>query len=188
MHKEAREGHKLYPTTFGKVKEPLMRVTQVWRAFEPDSIPNVFHYSWTGDELKQSPLNSPTVFNFFRPDYRQPGTLNMQDLKAPELQIIDESAIITITNRLLANSSWAHNYQSDPSSKHIVLNIDYEMQLQQDANKLLDHLDRVLLGGQMSPELRQITADLMDETYRDSQSVADAIFLISSSPEAAVQR
>jgi len=75
----------------------------VWRAFQPESIPRNFNYGFVNDEIRQSPLNSPTVFNFFRPDYRQPGSLNMQDLKAPELQIIDESAIITLTNRLLAN-------------------------------------------------------------------------------------
>jgi len=188
LHREAREGHKTNPNTFGKVKEPLLRITQLWRAFEPDSIPAGFNYSWAGNELRQSPLNSPTVFNFFRPDYRQPGTLNMQDLKAPELQIIDESAIITLTNRLLANSIWSHNYKSDPSTRHIAINIDNEMQLAAEPEKLVDHLDRVLLGGQMSPGLRTVALELMNEQRRESSRVVNAIFLIASSPEAAVQR
>jgi len=188
MHKEAREGHNLYPTTFGKIKEPLLRVSQLWRAFEPKTIPSNFNYGWVGNELRQSPLNSPTVFNFFRPDYRQPGTLNMQDLKTPELQVIDESAIITLTNRMMANSLWSNNFSSDPSSKHIAINIDYEMQLEPDPEKLVDHLDRMLLGGQMSTGLRDITMDVIANHNRESKRVLEAIFLIASSPEAAVQK
>jgi len=188
MHREARQGAELYPTTFGKIKEPLLRVTGVWRAFEPTHIPNAFNYGWANNELRQAPLNAPTVFNFFRPDYRQPGTLNMQDLKSPELQIIDESAIITLTNRLLANTLWSHNYMSDPNSKHIAINIDHEMQLEPDPEKLVDHLDRLLLGGYMSPGLRALTLELISESNRESQKVVEAIFLIASSPEAAIQR
>ncbi len=187
MHKEARLGSELYPTTFGKVKEPLLRVSGVWRAFQPERIPDNFNYGWVHKEIQQSPLNSPTVFNFYRPDYRQPGTLNMQDLKTPELQIIDESGIITLTNRLLANTLWANNFTADQNSKAIAINIDHEMQLVQDAEKLVDHLDRMLLGGSMSQGLRKATLTLIANTTRDSNKVVNAIFLIASSPEAAIQ-
>jgi len=188
MHEEARNGATLNPTTFGKVKEPLLRVTNVWRAFPPKDIPNGFNYGWVHNELRQSPLNSPTVFNFFRPDYRQPGALNMQDLAAPELQIIDESGIITLTNRLVANTLWSNNFTSDSDSESIVINIDHEMELEPDPERLVDHLDRILLGGTMSSELRTITLKLINDTNRASNKVVDSIFLIASSPEAAIQR
>lgn len=188
MHSEARLGATTNPTTFGKVKEPLIRITNVWRAFQPASIPAQFNYGWVGDELRQSPLNSPTVFNFFRPNYLQPGTLNMQNLKSPELQIIDESAIITLTNRLLANTLWANNYMSDPDSDSIAINIDYEMQLEPNPEALVNHLDRLLLGGNMSSGLRDVAMQLINETNRQSNKVIDTIFLIASSPEGAIQR
>lgn len=188
LHEEARLGASLYPSTFGKVKEPLIRVTNVWRAFQPERIPKNFNYGWVHNEIQQSPLNSPTVFNFYRPDFRQSGTLNMQDLKSPELQIIDESGIITLTNRLLANTLWANNYTADPNSDSIVINIDHEMQLEPNPEKLVDHLDRLLLGGSMSAGLRSATLKLIAETNRESKKVVDAIFIIASSPEAAIQR
>jgi len=188
MHKEAREGATANPTIFGKVKEPLLRVTNIWRAFAPEKIPDGFNYGWVHNELRQSPLNSPTVFNFFRPDYHQPGTLNLQELATPELQIIDESGIITLTNRIVANTIWSNNFMSDPNSDSIAINIDHEMQLEPDPNTLIDHLDRLLLGGTMSTGLRDITMNLIDETSRASNKVVEAIFLIASSPEAAIQR
>jgi len=51
MHSEARQGHIDNPEVFGKTKEPLMRVTQLWRAFEPESIHPDFNYGWAGDDL-----------------------------------------------------------------------------------------------------------------------------------------
>lgn len=188
MHNEARNGASLHPTTFGKVKEPLLRVTNIWRAFPPKEVPNGFNYGWVHNEIRQSPLNSPTVFNFFRPDFKQPGSLNLQDLATPELQIIDESGIITLTNRLVANTIWSNNFNSNTESHSIAINIDHEMELEPDPNKLVDHLDRLLLGGTMSTGLRDLTLKLINDTNRASSKVVDSIFLISSSPEAAIQR
>lgn len=191
MHKEARSGHLDNPDTFGKLKEPLLRVTQLWRAFEPETIHYDFNYGWVGNELGQSPLNSPSVFNFYRPDFSQPGDIRAQGLVSPEFEILDESSIITITSRLLANTLWSHNYKNDADATRIVIDISREMVLETDLDLLLDHLDLLLLGGNMTPELRAETSDLMSQRNYNggaSQRVVEAIFLIATSPEAAVQR
>ncbi len=190
MHEEARQGHINGGHTFGKTKEPLLKVTQLWRAFEPNSIHNDFNYAWVKNELKQAPLSSPSVFNFFRPDFSQPGNIRDRGMLSPEFEILDESSIITITSRLLANSVWSHNYKVAGDQHRIAINIDREMDLEHDREALLDHLDMLLLGGRMSDELRDTVSQLMDS--RDypnaaSQRIAEAIFLIISSPEAAVQ-
>lgn len=190
MHREAREGHLEKPETFGKLKEPLLRLTQLWRAFEPESIHYNFSYAWVQSELGQSPLNAPSVFNFYKPDYSHPGEISQRGLVSPEFQIHDETSIITITGRMLASTLWSHNYKNDSDSKHITIDIRREMELEPDADKLLDHLNLLLLGGRMSNGLRAEVHGLMDA--RDygsgaSQRVVEAIFLISSSPEAAIQ-
>ena len=82
MHSEARSGHLENPNTFGKTKEPLLRMTQLWRAFEPDYIHRDFNYAWATKELQQAPLRSPTVFNFFRPEFSQPGAIADNGLDA----------------------------------------------------------------------------------------------------------
>lgn len=190
MHSEARSGHLENPNTFGKTKEPLLRMTQLWRAFEPDVIHRDFSYAWATDELQQAPLRSPTVFNFFRPEFSQPGAIADGGLVSPELQILDENSIITLTSRLAASVLWSHNYTSNPSPKRITINIDREMQLEPDPDALIEHLNRVLLGGQMSEGLKQEVKLLMaSRPNKNSASlrVVEAIFLIVSSPEASVQ-
>jgi len=191
MHKEARQGHLTNPDTFGKTKEPLLRITQMWRAFEPkDGIHPDFNYAWVSDELQQAPLASPSVFNFFTPDFSQPGRIRDMGLVSPEFEILDESSMISITSRMLANSLWSHNYKVQGDGHRIAINIDREMAIEDDREALLDHLDLLILGGRMSEQLRNEVSSLMDtRDYNNaaSQRIAEAIFLIMSSPEAAIQ-
>ena len=190
MHREARRGHIDQPTTFGKLKEPLIRMTQLWRAFEPASIPFGFNYGWVENEFSQAPLSSPSVFNFYRPDYSPPGEIQDMDLVSPEFQITDETSIIRVTNRLLASTLWSHNFKNDNNANRIAIDISHEMQLEPDRDAFLDHLDLLLLGGHMTPELRQTVSQMMDtRNYANaaSQRVVEAIYLIVSSPEAALQ-
>ena len=190
MHREARTGHLEAPDTFGKLKEPLIRMTQIWRAFEPESIPFGFNYGWVESELGQAPLSSPSVFNFYRPDYSLPGEIKDAGMVSPEFQITDETSIIKVTSRLLASTLWSHNFKHDGTGNRIAIDIDREMELEPDRQAFLDYLDLLLLGGRMSPELREQVNQLMDaRDYPNaaSQRVVEAIFLIVTSPEAAVQ-
>ncbi|MFK7892427.1 MAG: DUF1800 family protein [Granulosicoccus sp.] len=191
MHNEARNGHFLEPETFGKLKEPLLRMTHLWRAFKPEAFPPDFNYGWAANDLAQAPLNSPSVFNFYRPDYSHPGEISNRGLVAPELQIHNETSIISMTNRLLAASIWSHNFREDPAANQIIIDISREMQLEQDPLALIDHLDLLLLGGRMSSELHQQIVELMHARNHENGAplrVSEAIFLIVSSPEAAVQQ
>ncbi|NDD56024.1 DUF1800 family protein, partial [bacterium] len=75
LHPEAR--NRPEGPVPGKLREPVLRFTawaRAFSAFSPD-------YRWdipaTDDPalgLGQSPLRSPTVFNFFRPGYVPPNT------------------------------------------------------------------------------------------------------------------
>lgn len=190
MHQEARFGHRENPDTYGKLKEPLIRMTQLWRAFEPQIIPEEFNYAWAENELGQAPLNAPSVFNFFRPTFSQPGEIRDRGLVSPEFQILDETSIIKMTSRLLASTIWSHNFKNDSEGKRIAIDISKEMDLEPDNEALLDHLNLLMLGGRMSPELRnEVLALMSSRSYANaaSQRVVEAIFLIASSPEAALQ-
>jgi hypothetical protein len=191
MHREARSGHLNSPETFGKIREPLLRVSHLWRAFEPEAIHHDFNYGWVKNDLSQSPLNSASVFNFFRPDFSQPGEISNRGLNSPEFQILDESSIINITSRILASTIWTHNLKDDVDEDQLAIDITVEVAMESDPDTLLDHLDLLLLGGRMSDELRTEIIALMDERdYRggDAQRVVEAIYLIASSPEAAIQQ
>jgi len=190
LHEEAFNGHALYPQTFGKLKEPVLRVSSLWRAFKPDSIHFDFNYAWAANEISQAPLNADSVFNFFTPFFSQPGSIRDNALASPEFEIHDETSIINITNRLLSNSLWSHNQKYESSEQRMVINIDREMPLGEDPQALIAHLDRVLLGGTMSDGLKaeiRTLVDARDYGWATSQKIVEAIFLIISSPEAAIQ-
>ncbi len=54
----------------------------------------------TDTDLGQTPLRSPTVFNYFLPDYQHPGVLASNGLITPEFQISSETNVIRQTNYL----------------------------------------------------------------------------------------
>jgi uncharacterized protein (DUF1800 family) len=84
--------------SYGKLREPILRLTAMWRAFNAIA-PAADQYgeiTMLGTEnlrnsFGQAPLESPTVFNFYLPDYQQPGTFANSGLFSPELQITNES-------------------------------------------------------------------------------------------------
>lgn len=62
--------------------------------------PSTFQVNSTTAELEQTPINSPTVFNFFLPDYKFPGTLQSQGMSTPEFQITAETTVVRQSNYL----------------------------------------------------------------------------------------
>lgn len=87
---------------WGKLREPMVRLVQWARTFNaasPLGQWNVGNTSSASTRLGQSPLRSPSVFNFFRPGYVPPGTaLGTAGLTAPEFQITNESTVVGYAN------------------------------------------------------------------------------------------
>ena len=54
----------------------------------------------TNTDLNQTPLDSPTVFNFFLPDYQYPGLLGQAGLVTPEFELTSETSVIRQSNFL----------------------------------------------------------------------------------------
>jgi uncharacterized protein (DUF1800 family) len=79
---------------FPLVSQPLTRSGSV------SSLPSTFNMGNTTTDLEQSPLNSPTVFNFFVPDYKYPGALASQGISTPEFQITAETTAVRQANFL----------------------------------------------------------------------------------------
>lgn len=52
----------------------------------------------TDTDLSQTPLRSPTVFNYFEPDYQFPGELASAGLTTPEFQLTSETNVIRQAN------------------------------------------------------------------------------------------
>lgn len=61
---------------------------------------STFNIGSTESQLTQTPLNSPTVFNYFFPNYKYPGTLSNAGVDSPEFQLTTDSNVANLTNTI----------------------------------------------------------------------------------------
>ena len=92
-------------TSFGKLREPLLRFTGWARAFgatSPSQTWPIGNTSSTINKLAQGVGRSPSVFNFFRPGYTPPNSgIATQNMVAPEFQITNEVSVIGYMNFMI---------------------------------------------------------------------------------------
>jgi uncharacterized protein (DUF1800 family) len=93
-------------SSFGKLREPVLRFTGWARAFGATSPSNNWATGNTesqGYGLGQAIGRSPTVFNWFRPGYVLPGSATAAAGKvAPEFQLTNEVSVIGYINFMMA--------------------------------------------------------------------------------------
>ena len=101
---EARSAASATSANFGKLREPMLRLAAWARAWNAASASNAWAIGNTSDpatRLGQSPLRSPTVFNFFRPGYVPPNSpIAAAGLVAPEFQLTNESSVVGYVNTM----------------------------------------------------------------------------------------
>ncbi len=186
---EAMNGYRQDPEAFGKLREPLVRLVSLWRAFNGNPAHPDFSYGWLKNRLAQAPLQSPSVFNFFSPAFSQSGAIRDMGLKSPEFQIHNESSIIDITSAMLAHSVW-NNTESTSERNLAPVDISRLMLMDDDRESLYELLSKLTLGKPLSDNLRTQADYLLDARKNASSEIRaeDLLFLFVSSPEAAVQR
>lgn len=179
----------VYTQGFGKIREPLLRVTAAIRPFRPYSASGYFRIPQTDATLGQSPMRSPTVFNFFEPGYSQPGPIAEEGLLAPELQILSEITVVTAANFLETGTRGSF------TGGDIRLDFSVETALASSPPALLDRLDLLLMYGQMSKDTDPLTLDMRQRLQSHLNAIAAplervraAVHLIVASPEFAAQR
>lgn len=187
---EARNGPTLMPTTFGKLKEPLLKQTQLWRAFRANAFNGLFQFGNPERDFGQAPLRAPSVFNFYPPDFRQPGPIDSAGLDSPEFAILTESTTTATTNRFYQHTFNRWFGRSNVDGDDVLINIDREMSLINDPDALLDRLSLLLLAGDMPADMRTILRDHINATSASNPAdrVLETLYLIINSPDFAVQR
>lgn len=176
--------------TFGKLKEPLIRFTQMWRAFNASSQSGKYYFDFADFITGQAPLSAPSVFHFFSPSYAPPGDIETAGLVAPEFQILTENYLTHTLNAfaffVYAGFEGAENTTDDS----ILIDISSELVLSDDPIALIEHLNLLLMSGQMpetmKTELQQsIEAIPVNENYL---RVLNTLFLVLASPQFAIQK
>ncbi|HSW12904.1 MAG TPA: DUF1800 domain-containing protein [Solimonas sp.] len=174
----------------GKLKEPLLRITGIWRAFDARSGSGRYEYPRPEADWGQAALRSPSVFNFFLPDYRPPGSFTQAGLYAPEFQIQTDTMGLRMANSFARFILRQYEGAPDVTDEQIVIRVAREAALAADPQALLDELDTLLLAGRMTPALRGHIASLLTQLPASDPGTraVSAIYLVATSPEYAVQK
>lgn len=177
--------------TSGKLREPVIRLANWMRAFHVKS--NSSHFMLTSldstlNALGQTPMRSPSVFNFYRPEFQPPNTsIAAANLVAPEMQITEETSVVGYLNFMRgvvqygAGAGNPRDIQPDYTS---------ELSLAATPDLLVDRINILLMQNRMSPILRGqiLTAINSSSGNSASNKVYLAIFLTMASPEYLVQK
>jgi uncharacterized protein (DUF1800 family) len=181
LHPEARSPAT---DTSGKLREPVLRLAALLRAFDYRSDTGWWRVGNTdnpGTALGQSPMRSPSVFNFYRPGYVAPGTTGAaRGLSAPELQIAHETSAAGLVNYLrdaVALGVGASNTLGSVTRRDIQADFSAELALATDPGALVDRVfTRLLPHTAVSAELRSdIVAAVGSIALPTSGSTATAL-------------
>ncbi|MGR5061297.1 DUF1800 domain-containing protein [Photobacterium sp. DNB22_13_2] len=99
---------------FGKVKEPAIAMANLCRALNVKSNDSRRWWDFPGlqNNFGQAPLQAPSVFNFYEPDYAPKGEIANKELTAPEFNILTMDSM-----RRISNAMWglilSHRYTDE---------------------------------------------------------------------------
>ena len=142
--------------TYGKVREPLLRLSGMLRAFNAQSISGRYTGIGLTDDpstrLNQTPMFAPTVFNYFRPGYvPTSAAITSANLVVPELQITHELSVAGYMN-------YIRGWTTLSAARDIQQKYDTEVTLAATPSALVDRMNLLLFSGTMPDTLKtQIT-------------------------------
>ncbi len=208
---EARSIPAATVSTYGKLREPILKLVRLWRIAPGRSVNGrVFRYSHISDQFGQVPLSAPSVFNFFKPSFAQPGEIRSAGLVSPEFQIANDVQLVTAPNELgwriflfYIGSRYSVVWENGaPVPEETLMDYSALKLLAASPAALVDHLNLVLMSGQMSAFMRNILINRLNGTLPDvipgqpagaapDQAlfrVQQALYLIVNSPEFNIQK
>lgn len=195
--------------TYGKLREPMLRLTNLWRAFDASNSLGQLNEGMIVDQginyFGEYPLQSPTVFNFFRPDFELAGPLTAAGMVVPEFQITNESTLVQTANWLEIQSyqysvaaggahmgvdNSAATVQGFPTATSVYLHTAAWDALAADPASLVDEMNLVFMAGQMPAALRTVLINYATALPASPAAarVAETAELLINSPQYAVQR
>jgi len=199
LDSEARDSATAAGSTFGKLREPIVRMANWMRTFGAVSASGNYLIGSTANRsiLGQAPLTASSVFNFYRPGFVPPNTrMAQQNLTAPEFQIADEVSVAGYANTMQTTIGSGIGTGTDVKAAY-----SQEMALAKDPAALVDRMNRLLYSGQMSATLRTQIINAVTgvpmPTGTPTQAQTDAallnraklaVFLAMVSPEYMIQK
>jgi uncharacterized protein (DUF1800 family) len=184
---EARSPAVAADSGYGKLKEPLLRLTSIYRAFSASAADGRFAIFNAQVPLDEAALRSPTVFNFFDPGYVQQGPLATAGLLAPEFEITTASTAISVPNNIYSAIYTA----SSPAATVLTLNLSALSANSSNPTAMVATLNQLRCGGAMSAQTEQAIETAVKAAPSSTTPTAlaqMALYLAATSPDAAIQK
>jgi len=185
---------------YGKLIEPLIRVTAFLRAFNATPANGRYIEFVSGaannsgiiaspiGTFEESVMESPTVFNFFAPSFVLPGVLASAGLVGPEFQITDAASSIEVPNALY---TYTFNRTAPQPTNFFTMDFSSLTALAATPASMINQVSLLFCGNAMSSatSARILTAIQSLPASATSLDAAEtAVFLTVTSQEAAIQR
>jgi hypothetical protein len=190
---EARGDLKTEPT-YGKLREPVMFLTNIARQFDVRSADrSVLSDGVVTNEtnpMGQIAFMSPTVFNFYPPDYVVPGTTFV----SPEFSLLTSGTSVARINFI---NTMVFNRIDVNTDRRVTLGTSLsfaDLQALADAdpsgNMLMDDLNHRMMHGTMTAQMRAtiLNAILTVPASDPLQRAKRAVYLVATSSQYQVQR
>jgi len=168
----------------GHLNEPVLFTVALLRALNANIVYSPPLASSTAN-MGQDLFDSPSVFNYYSPFYRLPGTATV----APEFQILSQS-----TSFYRAN--YAYRAVHSEISSDIVIDLTNFAELASDTKTatqtaslttMLNAVSQALLGAPMSPDMLSAVMPAMLATTDANTRARNAVYLVAVSPQYQVQ-
>ena len=188
---EARGDAKTDPN-YGKLREPVQLVTNLARRFDVKSAslagPSDGVINNLSANIGQSTFTSPTVFNFYPPDYVIPGTA----LPGPEFAIMTTSTSIGRANlgNSMVYSQIAVSENAPAGTKLDFSEMTALATADPTCNRLLDVLNERMMHNTMSAQMRSsiLTAVTSIASTNPAARAQSAVYLVATSSQYQIQR
>ena len=180
---EARSPEVAAITGYGKMREPLLRMTNLYRIAPATANDGRLDPRNFGRDFGQQAVNAPSVFNFFEPDYVRPGALAAAGLYAPEFQVLTDTTAITGSNVIYT--------QLFGNSGGVSANVASLVSMAGQRDVLIDYLNLMLTANSLSEtslEYLRAAYDRLSSGTSPTIRVRNMVYLTMLSPEAVVQR
>jgi uncharacterized protein (DUF1800 family) len=183
---EARSAAGISSPSYGHQREPIVRLANLYRAFNAQASTGKYIVNNVQLNYGQAPLLSPSVFNFFSPNYLQPGAIAQAGVFSPEFQITTDTTVVTTANSMRSNTYRVPG--DNPDS--IILNLTPVSQLSSSPSTLVNSLNNLLMSGQMSSAVRDIVVDAVTQMPASSplERAQTAVHLLVISPEFVIEK
>lgn len=189
---EARGDIKTAPR-YGKMREPVQIITNIGRIFPAKAFNggdvSDGALSVSASTMAQNPFYSPTVFNYFAPDYVIPGTT----ILAPEFDIFNSGTSVKRTNFLSVYIFNGIPPNATDSLRGTSLDFSEFVPFSEadpSGNLLLDMLNARMMHGALSPAHRAtiIPAVQAVSVSDPAMRVKTAAYLLAASSQYQIQR